>query len=96
MGHYTAGPESLPPREAWIEIRLHGSGRKKPVTSLPPREAWIEILSAVGMLPKAELSLPPREAWIEIENYVKEHWYNAGRFPRGKRGLKLSGFLARP
>ena len=79
-------PGSLPPREAWIEI-----ARSPPLGpglgSLPPREAWIEMMSVVSQnCPLA--SLPPREAWIEICNYNQVGLRRAGRFPRGKRGLK--------
>ena len=56
--------ESLPPREAWIEIKLTKVLGKKD-ESLPPREAWIEI-SSRQMCLRQSMSLPPREAWIEI------------------------------
>ena len=56
--------------------------------SLPPREAWIEI---IGILDKdaKTMSLPPREAWIEINLDPSAVTLPEGRFPRGKRGLKL-------
>ena len=62
---YNNFKESLPPREAWIEITVTASGACS-CRSLPPREAWIEILSTVSSLSIVSLSLPPREAWIEI------------------------------
>ena len=34
-------------------------------------------------------SLPPREAWIEIPVFLLLFGGCVGRFPRGKRGLKL-------
>ena len=77
---------SLPPREAWIEIIYRG---RSPVraSSLPPREAWIEICFRHTSY-KHGRSLPPREAWIEIKVTLVNSSLLAGRFPRGKRGLK--------
>ena len=40
-------------------------------------------------------SLPPREAWIEIKITFAELYLRWSRFPRGKRGLKLKGFIKR-
>ena len=57
--------QSLPPREAWIEIWLTVDDIRKR-ESLPPREAWIEIVMSNGHTSPSEESLPPREAWIEI------------------------------
>ena len=36
------------------------------------------------------MSLPPREAWIEIYLTILYLRIKLGRFPRGKRGLKLN------
>ena len=36
------------------------------------------------------MSLPSREAWIEIDGEELVASLHGGRFPRGKRGLKLN------
>ena len=36
--------QSLPTREAWIEIELKQYKQKNRIQSLPTREAWIEII----------------------------------------------------
>ncbi len=41
--------QSLPAREAWIEIRIEFLDKKE-VVSLPAREAWIEIYSKSNCL----------------------------------------------
>ena len=55
--------------------------------SLPSREAWIEI-ETMGVTASQASSLPSREAWIEIA-LAAILAIAGGRFPRGKRGLKL-------
>ena len=57
------------------------------IKSLPSREAWIEIGACVW-LASWRRSLPSREAWIEIAGTAAAAADRAGRFPRGKRGLK--------
>ena len=54
--------ESLPPREAWIEIAI-SRGDVDGMSSLPPREAWIEIVSlsecsrSLGRFPRGKRGL---------------------------------------
>ena len=43
--------QSLPPREAWIEIIKDTVGDTALAASLPPREAWIEIVSLLQSHP---------------------------------------------
>ena len=49
---------SLPPRGAWIEIRLLYNGDTSFRQSLPPRGAWIEI-SQITIRNKLGIVAPP-------------------------------------
>ena len=79
--------ESLPSREAWIEIK-QGTDYSAYWMSLPSREAWIEITLLIAHC-FINSSLPSREAWIEIAALCPLCVSALCRFPRGKRGLKF-------
>ena len=84
-----------PPREVWIEISSSSPAVTSSESRFPPREAWIEITSKTADYEACDVSLPSREAWIEIACSMTWGW-NTGRFPRGKRGLKLCSLTFSP
>ena len=77
---------SLPPREAWIEIRSTVL-LMVIILSLPPREAWIEIPLKIrkGSHIKSRFPRGKRGLKLPVTLYT---YIGTGRFPRGKRGLK--------
>ena len=78
--------ESLPPREAWIEIIVHSVVRLCSGCRFPRGRRGLKFV-CVKVCFFLIASLPSREAWIEIS--VNAPSIAAlGRFPCGKRGLK--------